>query len=62
MAHAVFGENLPDRFFERLMDFRRAQVLLVMGTSLVVCVVLNPGQSLRVLDRRSAASVPEVPV
>ncbi|WFD46593.1 Sir2 histone deacetylase Hst2 [Malassezia furfur] len=37
-----FGENLPDRFFERLMDFRRAQVLLVMGTSLVV----NPFASL----------------
>lgn len=37
-----FGENLPDRFFERLVDFRRAQVLLVMGTSLVV----NPFASL----------------
>ena len=32
----VFGENLPDRFFKHLSDFSRAQVLLVMGTSLVV--------------------------
>lgn len=49
LAHPVFGENLPDRFFERLVDFRRAQVLLVMGTSLVVRVSLmqvNPFASL----------------
>lgn len=35
-AKSVFGESLPDRFFERLFDFRRAQALLVLGTSLVV--------------------------
>lgn len=37
MLIIVFGENLPERFFERLYDFRRADLLLVMGTSLVVC-------------------------
>lgn len=31
-----FGESLPERFFERLYDLRRANLLLVMGTSLVV--------------------------
>ncbi|CCU97868.1 unnamed protein product [Malassezia sympodialis ATCC 42132] len=36
MLIIVFGENLPERFFERLYDFRRADLLLVMGTSLVV--------------------------
>ena len=36
IPNTVFGENLPDRFFERLVDLRRAQILLVMGTSLVV--------------------------
>lgn len=38
----VFGENLPERFFKQLADFRQAQALLVMGTSLVV----NPFASL----------------
>ena len=33
---SVFGENLPERFFERLYDLRRADLLLVMGTSLKV--------------------------
>ncbi|PKI84705.1 Hst2p [Malassezia vespertilionis] len=37
-----FGENLPDRFFERLIDFRSAELLLVLGTSLAV----NPFASL----------------
>lgn len=37
-----FGENLPDRFFDRLRDFFHADLLLVMGTSLVV----NPFASL----------------
>lgn len=36
MITTVFGENLPERFFDRLYDFRRADLLLVMGTSLVV--------------------------
>lgn len=35
--YPVFGESLPDRFFERIMDLYRADLLLVMGTSLVVC-------------------------
>ncbi|WFC97731.1 Sir2 histone deacetylase Hst2 [Malassezia yamatoensis] len=46
----VFGENLPDRFFKHLSDFSRAQVLLVMGTSLVVRIShltqVNPFASL----------------
>lgn len=32
----VFGENLPERFFDRIPDLYRADLLLVMGTSLVV--------------------------
>ncbi|BFZ56173.1 Sir2 histone deacetylase Hst2 [Savitreella phatthalungensis] len=31
-----FGEGLPDVFFERLTDFRKADLLIVMGTSLQV--------------------------
>ncbi len=31
-----FGENLPDRFFDRLPDLKEAEVLLVLGTSLAV--------------------------
>ena len=31
-----FGENLPQRFFERLYDFEECDLLIVIGTSLVV--------------------------
>ncbi|KDN51405.1 NAD-dependent deacetylase sirtuin-2 [Tilletiaria anomala UBC 951] len=31
-----FGEGLPDRFFQRLSDFQKADLLLVLGTSLQV--------------------------
>ena len=31
-----FGENLPERFWERMDDFKDADLLIVMGTSLVV--------------------------
>lgn len=32
-----FGENLPERFWERVpLDFSEADLLIVMGTSLVV--------------------------
>lgn len=32
-----FGESLPERFWERVpLDFSEADLLLVMGTSLVV--------------------------
>lgn len=32
----VFGEGLPDRFFERLRDLKEADLLITMGTSLQV--------------------------
>jgi len=50
----VFGENLPERFFERLYDFRRADLLLVMGTSLVVsfsALIIRCSPLLRSLTR-----------
>lgn len=31
-----FGENLPERFFERLKDLQQADLLIILGTSLVV--------------------------
>ncbi|KAL1922474.1 uncharacterized protein VTP21DRAFT_10013 [Calcarisporiella thermophila] len=31
-----FGEQLPERFFQRLMDFQEADLLIVFGTSLKV--------------------------
>lgn len=32
----VFGEGLPNRFFERLGDLKEADLLITMGTSLQV--------------------------
>lgn len=36
MSLSVFGEGLPNRFFERISDFTKADLLIVLGTSLQV--------------------------
>lgn len=36
-----FGEDLPEKYFQHETDFPKADLLIIMGTSLKVSVILH---------------------